>query len=71
MSGNVWEWCFDWHGSIKSGEVTDPTGAASGDKRVRRGGWNVGAGFCVVSGRYDLDPFLWDGNLGFRLACRP
>ena len=38
MSGNVWEWCFDRYGAIEAGDVTDPTGAASGSNRVRRGG---------------------------------
>jgi formylglycine-generating enzyme required for sulfatase activity len=38
MSGNVWEWCWDWHGNYESDTQTDPRGAASGSTRVVRGG---------------------------------
>jgi len=37
MSGNVWEWCWDWYAETISSD-TDASGAASGDKRGRRGG---------------------------------
>jgi formylglycine-generating enzyme required for sulfatase activity len=41
MSGNVWEWCWDWHANYQAGAQTDPSGASSGFGRVRRGGsWN-------------------------------
>ena len=39
MSGNVWEWCYDMYGTVNKGEESDPTGAASGNRVYRGGGW--------------------------------
>ena len=69
MTGNVWEWCQDWHGSYSSNARTNPTGASSGFGRVRRGGgWRNSPGYCRSSGRgYEL-PGCSDDDLGLRLV---
>ncbi|MCP4213802.1 MAG: formylglycine-generating enzyme family protein, partial [bacterium] len=47
MHGNVFEWCQDWGEPYPRGNVTDPTGPASGSFRVLRGGgWLYRAEYC-------------------------
>ncbi len=68
MSGNVYEWCYDWNGTVSSS--TADTGASSGSARVRRGGsWNDdGASYCAVSNRNNYYPFIRYFNCGFRVV---
>ena len=74
MSGNVWEWCWDRYSSSTpaSGE-TDPTGAASGHSRVKRGGsWGSDANGAARGCRDRYVPGYGSrGNLGLRVVARP
>jgi formylglycine-generating enzyme required for sulfatase activity len=67
MSGNVWEWCLDWSGTLAYG--TDPKGSSSGSNRVERGGsWHGSAVYCASSYRGGTNPSSGYGVDGFRLV---
>jgi formylglycine-generating enzyme len=71
MSGNVWEWGWDWYGAsyyATSGETTDPRGPEAGTIRVNRGGgWLDFAFYARCSNRGNGGtPGYADGNYGFR-----
>jgi formylglycine-generating enzyme required for sulfatase activity len=69
MHGNVFEWCWDWHGVYVSAAQTNPVGASSGSYRVIRGGsWlNVSADNLRSAYRGSHAPNSWFMDLGFRL----
>jgi formylglycine-generating enzyme required for sulfatase activity len=69
MSGNVWQWCWDWFSDSYPGVKTDYLGAASGTSRVMRGGsWFDNVYYCSVARRGREDPNYQDGGVGFRVV---
>ena len=70
MSGNVWEWCWDWYDSdyYSSSPENNPVGPPSGSSRVLRGGgWGGNLWHLRVANRGG-SPGNGDSNDGFRLV---
>jgi len=68
MHGNVVEWCQDWSGEYEARAATDPTGPATGEGRVLRGGsWNDGPWDCCSANRSSIAPGVRYYDFGFRL----
>lgn len=56
MSGNVWEWCFDWYNEAETARVNRGGGARSSEE------------LCAVDQNGSNFPHVKDATLGFRLA---
>lgn len=75
MSGNVWEWCYDWADWYDSDPQTNPKGPDSGTRRIVRGGRSCveQSKFMVIPSyriayRESENPEIADPTIGFRLV---
>ena len=69
MSGNVYEWCWDYCGDYTSSSQTNPIGPSTGMYRIIRGGnWRGEADGCRVANRTIVNPARTFNNIGFRVV---
>jgi formylglycine-generating enzyme required for sulfatase activity len=74
MSGNAMEWVADWLGVdyYATSPKTDPTGPATGEIKVEKGGWWGSNEFVARSAyrHYEDPPTYGDKHIGFRVASQ-
>lgn len=72
MSGNVSEWCYDWHSDYNKNAKSNPHGPKSGSARIHRGGsYDFIETKCETAHRAYSSEHKTHSTLGFRVCLAP
>ena len=70
LSGNVFEWCFDYYEAYRGKDTVNRRGPNHGSQRIYRGGsWRSKASSLRASARHFTLPNYSSNDIGFRVVC--